>query len=87
MHSHLKSSSGALACPGYCPLDLFSGERARVTEAVHALWDAWLDSRGQVNNMRIFVHGKMVKPKGVRFHSTRTVQPVELFRTVRLGRQ
>jgi inositol-pentakisphosphate 2-kinase len=69
MHSHLKSSSGALSSPEYCPLDLFSGKRARVTKAVHALWDAWLNSRGQVNNMRIFVHGKMVKPKDVCFRT------------------
>ena len=62
MHAHLKSTQGADVSLGYCPLDLFSGDAARVTRALHALWDVWIGSGGAVNNLRVFVAGKMLKP-------------------------
>jgi inositol-pentakisphosphate 2-kinase len=33
-----------------------------MTNAIHSLWDAWVGSGGVINNLRIFVNGKMVKP-------------------------
>ena len=62
MHAHLKSTQGEDASLGYCPLDLFSGEPARVTRALHALWNVWLATGATVNNLRIFVEGRMLKP-------------------------
>ncbi|RDX56425.1 inositol-pentakisphosphate 2-kinase [Lentinus brumalis] len=62
MHSHLKSTQGEDVSLGYCPLDLFSGDPERVTRALHTLWDVWIGSGGTVNNLRVFVKGKMLKP-------------------------
>ncbi|KAI0748504.1 inositol-pentakisphosphate 2-kinase [Daedaleopsis nitida] len=62
MHAHLKRAHGEDASLGYCPLDLFSADEARVTRALHALWAAWLGSGGAVNNLRVFIEGKMLKP-------------------------
>ncbi|KAI8989753.1 inositol-pentakisphosphate 2-kinase [Trametes punicea] len=69
MHAHLKSTRGTgtgtdavAAALGYCPLDLFSREPARVRRALHALWDAWIGSGGAVNNLRVFVRGRAVRP-------------------------
>jgi inositol-pentakisphosphate 2-kinase len=47
----------------YCPLDLFSGDPVRVRKALGALWDAWSASGGTVNNLKIFIKGKILKPK------------------------
>ncbi|KAK4053180.1 hypothetical protein OIV83_001915 [Microbotryomycetes sp. JL201] len=47
---------------GYCPLDLYSGDEARVNKAVKALWSGWEASHGSANNLRIFVDGKRVEP-------------------------
>ncbi|KAI0333575.1 hypothetical protein GY45DRAFT_1368302 [Cubamyces sp. BRFM 1775] len=47
---------------GYCPLDLFADDPVRVRRALHALWGAWVASGGTVNNLRVFVKGKMVRP-------------------------
>ena len=47
---------------GYCPLDLYSGVESRVLRALHALWDAWIASAGQVNNLRVFVDGILLTP-------------------------
>ncbi|KAI0723907.1 inositol-pentakisphosphate 2-kinase [Cerioporus squamosus] len=62
MHAHLKSTQGEDVSLGYCPLDLFSGDAERVTRALHTLWDVWIGSGGAVNNLRVFVQGKMLKP-------------------------
>lgn len=65
MHAyhHSRSESHEERGISYCPLDLFSGEPARVRKALGALWDAWDASSGSVNNLKIFVKGKIVKPK------------------------
>ncbi|RPD80396.1 hypothetical protein L226DRAFT_500870 [Lentinus tigrinus ALCF2SS1-7] len=62
MHAHLKSTQGEDVSLGYCPLDLFSGDAGRVARALHTLWDVWIGSGGAVNNLRVFVGGKMLKP-------------------------
>jgi hypothetical protein len=31
--------------------------------AIHGLWDAWIQSKGTINNLRIFVNGQMIKPE------------------------
>ncbi|KAL1744337.1 inositol-pentakisphosphate 2-kinase [Schizophyllum fasciatum] len=63
MHAHMKRMQGDTVSNGYCPLDLFSGNKARVRNAILTLWDAWVDSDATVNNLKIFVHGKMIHPK------------------------
>ncbi|KAG9091154.1 Inositol-pentakisphosphate 2-kinase [Ceratobasidium sp. 370] len=47
----------------YCPLDLFSGDEARIRKALGALWDTWVKSDGAINNLKVFVKGKTVKPQ------------------------
>lgn len=56
----MKSSEGESVSLGYCPLDLFSPDPARIKAAVYSLYDAWLASGGQVNNLKIFVRGKKI---------------------------
>lgn len=65
MHSHQKVQAGETAALGYCPLDLFSRNETRIRKAVTALWDAWVESNGTVNNLKIFVDGKMALPSDV----------------------
>lgn len=65
MHAHVKSTQGEDVALGYCPLDLYSGDEARITKAIHALWDAWIGSSGSVNNMRVFCNGLMLKPSSL----------------------
>lgn len=65
---------GQNVASGYCPLDLFSPQESRVTKAVQDLWDAWYESQGTVNNLKIFVHGKIVKPTDVRIFNMLVVQ-------------
>ncbi|ESK87743.1 hypothetical protein Moror_11280 [Moniliophthora roreri MCA 2997] len=60
MHSFVRARAGETVSLGYCPLDLFSPDEAHVRKAVHALWDAWDASRGKVNNLKVFVKGKML---------------------------
>ncbi|TCD63299.1 Inositol-pentakisphosphate 2-kinase [Steccherinum ochraceum] len=62
MHSHLKTTESEDVALGYCPLDLYSGDKERVTKALHTLWDIWIGSSGKVNNLRVFVEGHMLKP-------------------------
>ncbi|KAH9857225.1 inositol-pentakisphosphate 2-kinase [Lenzites betulinus] len=66
MHAHLKHAHGEPVARAYCPLDLFAGARApeRVRGALCALWDAWVGSGGGVNNLRVFIGGRMVRPGG-----------------------
>lgn len=65
MHAHLKSTEGEEVSLGYCPLDLYSGDKIRVTKALHALWDAWIGSSGAANNLRVFVDGTMLRPNSL----------------------
>ncbi|GBE81715.1 Inositol-pentakisphosphate 2-kinase [Sparassis crispa] len=62
MHAHLKYTRGDIVACGYCPLDLYSGEQTRVRRALHALWNAWIGSSGRINNLRVFVGGKLLEP-------------------------
>lgn len=66
MHAYSKQTEGMNAATQYCPLDLFSGSRERLKTALEGLWDAWVQSNGSINNLRIFSHGKMVLPNDVR---------------------
>lgn len=54
----MRAKMGDNVSLGYCPLDLFSGDKDRVTKAIHSLWNAWIDSNGTVNNLKLFVRGK-----------------------------
>ncbi|THH29797.1 hypothetical protein EUX98_g4396 [Antrodiella citrinella] len=62
MHSHLKTTESEDVALGYCPLDLYSGDKDRVIKALHTLWDIWIGSSGGVNNLKVFVEGQVVKP-------------------------
>ncbi|KAJ2927739.1 hypothetical protein H1R20_g9356, partial [Candolleomyces eurysporus] len=62
MHNHLRKSNGDIIEMNYCPLDLFSGDEARITKAIHGLWDAWTESGGTVNNLKVFAKGKTLRP-------------------------
>lgn len=79
MHAHMKSTDGEDVSLGYCPLDLYSGDEARVTKAIHALWDAWIGTSGGVNNLRVFVGGSLLRPSSlvslsyVRFPSSQLI--------------
>ncbi|EEB91202.1 hypothetical protein MPER_10477, partial [Moniliophthora perniciosa FA553] len=60
MHSFVRAQAGETVSLGYCPLDLFSPDEAHVRKAVHTLWDAWDASGGRVNNLKVFVKGRML---------------------------
>ncbi|EGO21159.1 hypothetical protein SERLADRAFT_475955 [Serpula lacrymans var. lacrymans S7.9] len=62
MHNYFRSTKNVAPISAYCPLDLYSGEEDRITRAIHDLWDAWIKSDGSLNNLRIFVHGSLLKP-------------------------
>ncbi|KAI9507384.1 inositol-pentakisphosphate 2-kinase [Russula earlei] len=62
MHGHLKRTEGVNAATQYCPLDLFSGSKARLETALGGLWDSWIRFNGSINSLRIFNHGKVVLP-------------------------
>jgi inositol-pentakisphosphate 2-kinase len=66
LHSHVRSKNGKVTSRGYCPLDLYSGDERRVTIALRRLWNAWIASDGTVNNIRLFVNGKLLDPNSVR---------------------
>ncbi|KWU46339.1 hypothetical protein RHOSPDRAFT_31789 [Rhodotorula sp. JG-1b] len=63
---HLKKGKGKAdeeeGGRGYCPLDLYSQDAARVARAVRQLWTTWNASAGEANNLRFFLDGKLVKP-------------------------
>ena len=72
MHAHLKSARGESVALGYCPLDLFSRDRERVTRALLTLWDVWIASGAAVNNLKVFVGGEKLAPTAdVRHFSAR----------------
>jgi inositol-pentakisphosphate 2-kinase len=68
MHTHYRTQNDDSIQLSYCPLDLFSGNELRIEKAVRDLWDGLIDSKGSVNNLRVFVHGNMIKPGHVRMH-------------------
>jgi inositol-pentakisphosphate 2-kinase len=68
MHAHLKKTEGVNAAMQFCPLDLFSGSKARLERSIDALWNSWVQSNGSINNLRIFFHGKIVLPNDVGHH-------------------
>ncbi|BGP06261.1 Inositol-pentakisphosphate 2-kinase [Rhodotorula toruloides] len=61
MHRHYKASDGE-GSDGFCPLDLYSGNSARVHKALEQLYGSWMSSEGGINNLRIFLDGKKVLP-------------------------
>ncbi|KAH7915302.1 inositol-pentakisphosphate 2-kinase [Hygrophoropsis aurantiaca] len=63
MHTYSRSAEkGDNILSAYCPLDLFSGDRQRILNALHNLWMAWYNSDGSHNNLKLFAEGKLVKP-------------------------
>lgn len=69
MHSHLRVRQGKVVSFGYCPLDLFSNDEDRISKAIRALWDAWNDSNGTINNLKIFKRGRLIQPSDMPFTS------------------
>ena len=65
MHARLTDMDRNSVVSTYCPLDLFSGDEARVRKALQNLWEAWVESQGKANNLRLFVQGEMVDPSDV----------------------
>ncbi|KAI6109653.1 inositol-pentakisphosphate 2-kinase [Pisolithus sp. B1] len=61
MHTYLRSQESPFPTD-YCPMDLYSRNETRMVKAIHDLWDAWVRSDGSLNNFRIFVSGKVIKP-------------------------
>ena len=63
MHTHYRAVKGdATPITSYDPLDLFSEDQDRITIAIEALWDAWIASGGTLNNLKIFVEGRLITP-------------------------
>jgi inositol-pentakisphosphate 2-kinase len=58
LHQHYRGKSSTW----YDPLDLYSGDDARMEEALDGLLHDWLESGGKANNLRVFVDGKAVAP-------------------------
>jgi inositol-pentakisphosphate 2-kinase len=65
MHSHMRVLQGEAVSLGYCPLDIFSDDEDRMSNAIRALWDAWSDSNGTINNLKIFIRGQLIRPSNV----------------------
>ncbi|KAG1822891.1 inositol-pentakisphosphate 2-kinase [Suillus subaureus] len=61
MHTSFRMKQGDIGTT-YCPLDLFSRDEMRVRKSLGALWAGWYESRGSLNNLRLFVEGRMAKP-------------------------
>ncbi|PWN52175.1 hypothetical protein IE53DRAFT_327161 [Violaceomyces palustris] len=70
MHAVLKASHEDLPLERwsslYDPLDLYSGDKERITKAIKALFRDWIDSKGTTNNLRFFCQGMIVDPSKVR---------------------
>ncbi|TFY60388.1 hypothetical protein EVJ58_g5186 [Rhodofomes roseus] len=62
MHAYHKDAAEKHVPSDFCPLDLYSGEEHRVRVALHALWDAWMQTDGGINNLRIFASGRVLRP-------------------------
>jgi hypothetical protein len=63
LHQHYRGES--IEGTVYCPLDLYSGDSARIRKALDGLWAQWKSSDGDKNNLRIYIDGKMVLPSSV----------------------
>ncbi|KAG1852840.1 inositol-pentakisphosphate 2-kinase [Suillus subalutaceus] len=61
MHTSFRMEQGGIGTT-YCPLDLFSRDETRIRKALGALWAGWYESHGSLNNLRLFVEGRMAKP-------------------------
>ncbi|KAF9227734.1 DUF941-domain-containing protein [Gyrodon lividus] len=61
MHALFKLKDSDISTQ-YCPLDLYSGDEARMRRAIHDLWSGWVQSDGALNNLRLFLSGEMLKP-------------------------
>ncbi|KAH0830723.1 inositol-pentakisphosphate 2-kinase [Lanmaoa asiatica] len=61
MHSRFKIKDGDVPTQ-YCPLDLYSKDEARMRKAIRDLWNGWMESNGTLNNMKVFLSGKMIRP-------------------------
>lgn len=68
MHNYMRSQKIHGYVNNYCPLDLFSGNADRVRKAVDCLWEAWVHSNGNINNLKVFAHGETVRPDQVSAH-------------------
>ncbi|GAA5883389.1 hypothetical protein JCM16303_006725 [Sporobolomyces ruberrimus] len=62
MHRYYRSRSIDEHLEGYCPLDLYSRDEARIRKAVRALYCIWLESNGEANSFRIFHNGERITP-------------------------
>lgn len=69
MHTNLKAKSGLPVASNYCPLDLFSNDASRMKKAIHALFDAWVETDARINNLKVFVDGKKIRPQEVCTHA------------------
>lgn len=68
MHDFMRSQKNQRHVNNYCPLDLFSGNANRIRKAVDCLWEAWLYSSGNMNNLKVFARGETVRPDQVSVH-------------------
>ncbi|WVQ83029.1 hypothetical protein IAT38_005167 [Cryptococcus sp. DSM 104549] len=60
MHQHLRGHKEEEH--KYCPLDLYSGDEARMLKALEGLWEMWSTTTAKANNWRVFVDGHAVTP-------------------------
>lgn len=66
IHADFKRLQGDIVAEGFCPLDLYSGDSARVSRAMDSLWQTWSTAEdGNIHNMRVFIDGKTVDPRDV----------------------
>jgi len=76
MHSYMRARQGEVVSFGYCPLDLFSNNEDRISNAIRALWDAWNNSNGGVNNFKVFKRGRLIQPSNISYMCESTDEPV-----------
>lgn len=79
MHRFYKTSSALHPEQGFCPLDLFSGNEERIRKYLHSLWTSWLSTNGEINNLRIFYDGKVIRPTAVSVLKSHRIQYQRLF--------
>jgi inositol-pentakisphosphate 2-kinase len=83
----MRVQQGEVVSVGYCPLDLFSNDENRISNAVRALWDAWNDSNGTVNNLKIFKRGRLIQSSDVNSSSNDTLRMLILFLVIHDARK